>query len=68
MSCLNELKTKGYVQEVGDVWVTTADEPPVESDFSIETDKNEGWNLQEPTDVGEISDELLEALESDQNP
>jgi hypothetical protein len=68
MSCLNELKVKGYVQEVGDVWVTTTDEPPIESDFSIETDKNEGWNLQEPTDVGEISDELLEALESDQNP
>ncbi len=68
MSCLNELKDKGYVQEVGDVWVTTTDEPPVESDFSIETDKNEGWNLQEPTDIGEISDELLEALESEQNP
>ncbi len=68
MSCLNELKAKGYVQEVGDVWVTATDEPPVETDFSIETNKNEGWNLQEPSEMGEISDELLDALEAEQNP
>ena len=68
MSCLNELKAKGYVQEVGDVWVTTTDDPPMESDFSIETNKNEGWNLQEPSEIGEISDELLDALEAEQNP
>ena len=68
MSCLNELKAKGYVQEVGDVWVTATDEPPAETDFSIETSKNEGWNLQEPSEMGEISDELLDALEAEQNP
>ena len=64
MSCLKELKSKGYVQEVGDVWVITSDEPPSENDFKIEPDKQEGWNLVEAKETGAISDELLEALET----
>ena len=65
ISCLKELKEKGYVQEVGDVWVVASDEAPNNS-FKIQTDKTEGWNISNPTSNGdgEISDELLEALES----
>jgi len=64
MSCLKELKEKGYIQQIGDVWVISSDEPPTTS-FKMETDKTEGWNLKEMTKGnGEISDELLEALES----
>jgi len=64
-SCLKELKEKGYVQQVGDVWVVASDEAPNNS-FKIQTDKTEGWNISNPTSNGdgEISDELLEALES----
>ena len=61
---IEELKSKGYVQEVGDVWVITSDEPPSENDFKIEPDKQEGWNLVEAKETGAISDELLEALET----
>jgi DNA replicative helicase MCM subunit Mcm2 (Cdc46/Mcm family) len=65
ISCLKELKEKGYVQQVGDVWVVASDEAPNNS-FKIQTDKTEGWNISNPTSNGdgEISDELLEALES----
>jgi len=65
MSCLKELKEKGYVQEVGDVWVIASDEAPTNNSFKIETDKTEGWDIKDiPKGDGEISDELLEALES----
>jgi DNA replicative helicase MCM subunit Mcm2 (Cdc46/Mcm family) len=65
MSCLKELKEKGYVQQVGDVWVITSDEAPTNNSFKIETDKTEGWDIKDvPKGDGEISDELLEALES----
>ena len=68
MSCLKELKEKGYVQEVGDVWVIASDEAPTNNSFKIETDKTEGWDIKEiPKGDGEISDELLEALESSEN-
>ncbi len=68
MSCLKELKEKGYVQEVGDVWVITSDEAPTNNSFKIETDKTEGWDIKDiPKGDGEISDELLEALESSEN-
>ena len=68
MSCLKELKEKGYVQEVGDVWVIASDEAPTNNSFKIETDKTEGWDIKEiPKCDGEISDELLEALESSEN-
>tara|TARA_R110002051_G_scaffold322588_1_gene413492 strand:- start:3842 stop:5626 length:1785 start_codon:yes stop_codon:yes gene_type:complete len=65
IACLKELKEKGYVQQVGDVWVVASDEAPNNS-FKIQTDKTEGWNISNPTSNGdgEISDELLEALES----
>jgi len=69
MSCLKELKEKGYVQEVGDVWVVSSDEAPTNTSFKIATDKTEGWNVKEiPQGNGEISDELLEALESSEKP
>lgn len=66
ISCLKELKEKGYVQQVGDVWVVSSDEAPTDDTFKVKTDKNEGWNLKEVnvSGNGEISDELLEALES----
>ena len=65
IACLKELKEKGYVQQVGDVWVVASDEAPNNS-FKIQTDKTEGWNISNPTSNGdgEISYELLEALES----
>jgi DNA replicative helicase MCM subunit Mcm2 (Cdc46/Mcm family) len=66
MSCLKELKEKGYAQQVGEVWVVSSDEAPTNNTFTVKTDKTEGWNLKELTvsGKGEISDELLEALES----
>lgn len=66
MSCLKELKEKGYAQQVGEVWVVSSDEAPTNNTFTIKTDKTEGWNLKElaVSGKGEISDELLEALES----
>ena len=66
MSCLKELKEKGYAQQVGEVWVVSSDEAPTDDTFTVKTDKTEGWNLKELTvsGKGEISDELLEALES----
>tara|TARA_R110002074_G_scaffold102884_1_gene222194 strand:+ start:621 stop:2405 length:1785 start_codon:yes stop_codon:yes gene_type:complete len=65
ISCLKELKEKGYVQEIGEVWVVASDETP-DNSFKIQTDKTEGWNISEvtPDNGQEISDELLEALES----
>ena len=76
MSCLNDLKQKQYIQEIGDVWVTSSDEAPNETTITIEEDGTEGWKLVEPptpaentlgVDLGSteeaISDELLEALE-----
>lgn len=69
ISCLKELKEKGYVQEVGDVWVVTSDEAPTNDSFKITTDKTEGWDMKEiPQGDGVISDELLEALESSEKP
>ena len=67
MSCLEELKGKNYLQEVGDVWITSSDDAPDKTTFTMEDNRSEGWNLEEiPTDDGDdvISDALLESLES----
>ena len=67
MSCLEELKGKNYLQEVGDVWITSSDDAPDKTTFTMEENRSEGWNLEEiPTDDGDdvISDALLESLES----
>ncbi len=67
MSCLEELKGKNYLQEVGDVWITSSDDAPDKTTFTMEENRSEGWDLEEiPTDDGDdvISDALLESLES----
>lgn len=67
MSCLEELKGKNYLQEMGDVWITSRDDAPDKTSFTMEENRSEGWNLEEiPADDGDdvISDALLESLES----
>ena len=69
MSCLEELKSKDYLQEMGDVWITSSDTAPDKSKFEMVGGRSEGWNLEAPKIPSDdnddiISDALLESLES----
>jgi len=69
MSCLEELKSKDYLQEMGDVWITSSDTAPDKSKFEMGGGRSEGWNLEAPKISSDdnddiISDALLESLES----